>query len=142
MSSPLSTPATRQPLGNDWWYLREKTADAVGSLNTNVTTLSTLVGIPVGSQSGITGNLSFGDISTGVIRGNLQTQMFQGTSPATANTAFTFAHGLGKIPNGAILIQSDVAAILYGNAVSNGWTSTTITLLFSVASVAYTILVI
>jgi hypothetical protein len=140
-STPLTTPPTRRALGADSSYAREKTNDAIGNLNIAVSALQTLVGEGSANSDAIDGNLSFGNLSAGEVQGNLKTELIQGTGPA-ANTAFTLSHTLGKIPNGAILVQSNVAASLYGSASGNGWTDTTITLLLNEASVDYTILVI
>lgn len=143
-TTPLSTPPTRLALGSgkDTWYAREKTVDAIGNLNIAVQQLQTLVGESSSTANAIDGNLSFGNLSEGQTQGNLKTELLQGTSPATANTAFTLTHTLGKIPNGAILVQSSVAAILYGSAATEGWTDSTITLLLNEVSVNYVILVI
>lgn len=141
-SYPLSTPPTRLAMGKDEWRSREKTVDAIGNLNSAVDGLLALTGSNNQNTNAINGNLSFGNVSASKFSGNLHTQMFTGTSPATANTPFTLTHGLGQIPNGAILIQSNAAAILYGNMTSQAWTSTTITLLMSVASISYCILVL
>lgn len=139
--TPLTTPPTRRALGADSSYAREKTNDAIGNLNIAVAALQSLVGESSSTADAIDGNLSFGNLSEGEVQGNLKTELIQGTSPA-ANTAFTVSHTLGKIPNGAILVQSNVAASLYGTASGNGWTETTITLLLNQAAVAYTILVL
>lgn len=142
-TTPLSTPPTRIALGGgkDTWYAREKTNDAIGNLNIAVAALQSLVGESSGTASAIDGNLSFGNLAAGQDQGNLKTNLLQGTSGA-ANTAFTLTHTLGKIPNGAILVQSSVASILYGTASGNGWTNTTITLLLNQADVDYVILVL
>lgn len=141
-SYPLSTPPTRLAIGKDNWRAREKTVDAIGNLNAATNGLISLTGINNNNSNAINGNLSFGNISAGKVSGNLHSQMFTGTSPATANTAFTLTHDLGQIPNGAILIQSNAAATLYGNMNDQSWTTTTITLLMSVASVDYVIIIL
>lgn len=141
-TTPLSTPPVRIPIGQDNWFAREKIADGIGNLNSAVTALQTLVGENQSNTNAINGNLSFGNISQGQAEGNLKTQMFMGTSPSSANTAFTLTHKLGKIPNGAILIQSNATATLYGNMTDQAWTSTTITLLLNQASISYVILVL
>jgi hypothetical protein len=135
----LSTPPTGQQIGNDTWDARQKLNAAVGNLNIAVQQLQILVGDSAANSSLIDGNLSFGNISEGIPQGNLKTELLQGTSPVTANTAFTLSHTLGKIPNGVILVQSNVAAIFYGSA---GWTTTQITIFSNTASVQYTILVL
>jgi hypothetical protein len=139
---PLTTPPTRLAIGKDGWHAREKMVDGIGNLNTAVSALQTLVGYTNDNSTAIDGNLSFGNISMGQPTGNLKTEMLTGTTPATANTAFTLTHTLGKIPNGALLIQSNVAAILYGDMTDQSWTTTTITLLCNQASVNYVILVL
>ena len=139
MSTALTTPPPRQPMGKgvsgDAWFAQQKNNDAIGNLNNAVGALQSLIGTTEGS-------LSFGNIAAGQPQGNLKTELLQGGSPATANTPFTLNHTLGKIPNGAILVQSNTAAILSGSALANGWTKTTITLLINQPSVAYTILVL
>ena len=140
-STPLTTPPTRLAIGKDSWHAREKMVDGIGNLNVAVDALQTAVGNTASNTTAINGNLSFGSLSAGQPQGNLKTEMLTGTSPA-ANTAFTLTHTLGKIPNGAILIQSNVAATLYGDATAQAWTTTTITLLLTVASVNYVILII
>src|ERR1700734_1652432 len=130
---------------NDAWNAREKTVDAITNLNNTAVSTSNAVATLnelVGAGGTLMGNLSFGDIAAGQPTGNLKTILLQGTSPGTANTAFTLTHNLGKIPNGAILVQSNVAATLYGDATAQAWTDTTITLLLSVASVNCTIWVL
>jgi hypothetical protein len=139
--TPLTTPPTRQSIGQDAGHARLKLVDAVGNLNTAVNALQTLTGTATSTSSEVNGNLSFGNISSGKVSGNLKTQMFTGTSPG-ANTPFTLNHNLGKVPNGAILIQSNVAATLYGDMTDQAWTSTTITLLLNQSSVNYVILVL
>lgn len=141
VTPPLTTPPTRLAIGKDGWHAREKMVDGIGNLNTAVSALQTLVGITNDNSTSIDGNLSFGNISMGQPTGNLKTELLQGTSPATANTAFTLTHTLGKIPNGVILVQSNVAAIFYGSA-ANGWTTTQITIFSNTVSVVYTILVL
>ncbi|MHB1955218.1 MAG: hypothetical protein ACYCOU_15910 [Sulfobacillus sp.] len=140
-STPLTTPPTRLAIGKDSWHAREKMVDGIGNLNVAVNSLQTAVGNTAANTTAINGNLSFGNLSAGQPQGNLKTEMLTGTSPA-ANTAFTLTHTLGKIPNGAILIQSSAAATLYGDATAQAWTTTTITLLLTVASVNYVILVL
>ncbi len=153
---PLTTPPSRIAIGKDSWHAREKLVDAVGNLNiavraleSLVTQIATLVGqvntlntSVTGIQTTITGNLSFGDLSHGQPQGNLKTILLQGTSPATPNTAFTLTHNLGKIPNGFVVVQQNVAAIFYGTAAGNAWTTTQLTILANAASVNYTILVL
>ena len=141
-TTPLTTPPTRLAVGKDSWHAREKFVDGIGNLNTAVAALQTAVGNTADNTTAINGNLSFGNISASEPTGNLKTEMLTGTTPATVNTAFTLTHTLGKIPNGAILIQSNVAATIYGDMTDNAWTTTTITLLCTVASVNYVILVI
>lgn len=136
----ISTPPTGQPIGNDSWDARQKINISIGNLQVALQQLQTLVGDTAANSALVNGNLSFGNISEGIPQGNLKTELLQGTSPATANTAFTLTHTLGKIPNGVILAQSNVAAIFYGSA-ANGWTTTQITIFSNTASVVYTILV-
>lgn len=138
----LSTPPTRLAQGKDAWRVREKTVDAIGNLNTAVNGLVALTGATSSNTNAIAGGLSFGNISAGRASANLHTQMFTGTSPSVAGAAFTLSHDLGQIPNGAILIQSNVAAILYGTASSQAWTNTEITLMLNAASVNYCIMVL
>lgn len=137
----LSTPPVRVAIGNDSWYAREKIADGIGNLNNAVEALQSLTGTTQDNTDAINGNLSFGDVADSEYTGNMKAEMFVGTGPA-ANTAFTLTHTLGKVPNGAILIQSNVAAILYGDMTDQAWTSTTITLLLNQSSVNYVILVL
>jgi hypothetical protein len=100
------------------------------------------VGLNNDNTTAIDGNLSFGNLSLGQPTGNLKTELLQGTSPAIHDTPFAIAHTLGKIPNGFVLVQSDVPAIFYGSAAVNGWTTTTITVLSNTDSVNYVILVL
>lgn len=126
MTVPLTTPPTRRPIGSDSSYAREKFNDAIGNLNQAVLSLQ---------------SLSFGNLANGQPTGSLNTFLAQGTSGA-ANTPFTINHPLGQIPNGAILVQSNIAAILYGSAATEGWTSTQISVLLNQASVDYVILIL
>ena len=137
----LSTPPTGNPIGNDSWDARQKLNAAVGNLNIAVQQLQELVGDTAANSSLVDGNLSFGNISEGIPQGNLKTELLQGTSPVSPNTPFNLSHTLGKIPNGFILVQSNVAAIFYGSA-ANGWTTTQITIFSNTASAVYTILVL
>lgn len=150
----LSTPPTRHALGSiyqkgggDAAYAREKFADAVGNLNQSVMQLQTVLGIQTSTSSNVTGllaltsgNLSFGDLAGGQDTGNLKTIMVSGTSPVTPNTAFTITHNLGKIPNGFIAIQKDVASDFYGT--SGSWNTTTMQLFCDKPSVGFVLLVL
>jgi hypothetical protein len=90
----------------------------------------------------LSGNVSFGDTMTNAEPGrNIQCSKAAGTSPAGANTDFTFTHGLGRVPitisgqdtnNGGLLYRSPATA----------WTKTTVTLRCTTASAVYNVIVI
>jgi hypothetical protein len=87
----------------------------------------------------LSGNVSFGQGDTDTGR-NIDVATVDGTSPGTPNTAFSGAHTLGRVPRGFIVIRQNLAASFYDGGLP--WTSTTISLKCSVASVTFTVLVL
>lgn len=61
------------------------------------------------------------------------------TSNATANTADTVTHNLGRVPSGYLVISSSLAGAVYDGGVAN--TSTTLSLKCATASVTAKVLV-
>jgi hypothetical protein len=89
----------------------------------------------------LSANISFGS-TTGNTDGEQNTEGWKatGTTPAVANTEFTVAHGLGRVPMGFIVLLIDKAGIIYKGATA--WTDTDIFLKCNVASVAYYIFIV
>lgn len=84
----------------------------------------------------IMNNISFGDGTNRNDGQNTDTVFLTGTSNAIANTETVFAHQLGRIPIGFIIVKMDKAGRFYSGATA--WTSTGIALKCDVASVAFT----
>jgi hypothetical protein len=87
----------------------------------------------------LSGNVSFGqgDLDTGR---NIDVATVDGFSPTPANTAFSETHTLGRVPRGFIVIRQTLAASFYDGGLP--WTSTSISLKCSVASVTFTLLLL
>lgn len=89
----------------------------------------------------LSGNVSFG-ASTNNVDQDINIDCFKatGTAPGTANTEFSIAHQLGRIPIGFIVASVDQAAIIYKS--TTAWTSSHIYLKCNVASVNYLVILI
>jgi hypothetical protein len=71
--------------------------------------------------------------------GNLCSKYVVFTSNGVANTEDVVTHKLGRIPVGYIVVKQDKAGIVYDSTTT--WTTSTIALKSSVASVAWTLMV-
>ena len=87
----------------------------------------------------LSGNISFGQSDADTGR-NIDVARGTGTSPATPNQTFSVSHALGRVPVGFIVIRTDKACSIYDSGTA--WTSTSISLKCSVASVTFTLLVL
>ena len=83
------------------------------------------------------GRLSFGN---GTASENISGQFVTFTTSATPNAEFSVPHTLGATPIGWLVINKDKAGDLYAG--TTAWTSTSVYLKCSVASVTYTIFLI
>lgn len=70
----------------------------------------------------INGNIGFGN---GVVIDNIDGAWANATT-GLANTDFTLVHNLGRVPIGYLLVQSDIATVVYTGSVAA--TTTNITL--------------
>lgn len=83
---------------------------------------------------GKTRNVFMADEATELIQ-NLSGQFISGTSHETADTEKAFAHTLGRVPRGYIIVSKDKASAFYDGATAN--TADTIYLRCDTASVAF-----
>lgn len=84
------------------------------------------------------GRIRFGTGNTGSNGENISGQWLTITTNASANTESTFTHSIGSIPVGYIVVWQDKAGSLYqGPTTGTAWTTTTISLKCSVASVQF-----
>lgn len=84
------------------------------------------------------GRVRFGSGTTGSAGENIDGAFLTITTNGVANTESTFTHTLGSIPVGYIILGQDKAGSLYQLAgTGTAWTSTTISLKCSVATVAF-----
>lgn len=86
----------------------------------------------------LNGRTRFGAPSTGTNGENISGQWLQITTNGTPNTESTFNHTVGAIPIGYIVVWQDKAGSLYqGPITGTAWTSTSVSLKCSVASVTF-----
>lgn len=86
----------------------------------------------------VQGRISFGTGVDGTQSGNIEGEWQEFTSDAMANTEFSVTHTIGSIPLGYIIVAQDKAGSLYQmDDTGTAWTSTTIYLKCSVASVTF-----
>lgn len=84
------------------------------------------------------GRVRFGSGSTGNGGENIDGQWLQIITNVTGNTESTFTHTLGTTPIGYIVVWQDKAGSLYqGPTTGTSWTSSSISLKCSVASVTF-----
>jgi hypothetical protein len=83
------------------------------------------------------GNISFGNVTNTNTEQNINGVWVTGTSPSTANMAFTVTHVLGRVPVGFDVKRINAAGIIYDSGTA--WTSTEIFLKCSVASATFTL---
>lgn len=84
------------------------------------------------------GRVRFGPGTTGNDGENISGQWITITTNGTANTESTFTHSMGSIPVGYIVVWQDKAGSLYqGPSTGTAWTTTSISLKCSVASVMF-----
>lgn len=82
------------------------------------------------------GRVRFGAGTTGNDGENISGQWLTIVTNGTGNTESTFTHSIGSIPIGYIVIWQDKSASIYqGPTTGTVWTSTTISLKASVATV-------
>lgn len=82
------------------------------------------------------GNVEYGD---GVNSGNIAGNWITVTSPGVANTEFSFAHKLNKVPVGYHIMRRNNTGVIYDG--TTAWTSSLIYLKCTVATQAMTIFV-
>ncbi len=86
----------------------------------------------------LNGRVRFGPGTSGNNGENIAGQFLTITTNVTPNTESTFTHTMGSIPVGYIIIGQDKAGSLYQLAnTGTAWTSSTISLKCSVASVVF-----
>jgi hypothetical protein len=84
------------------------------------------------------GRVRFGGGTTGNKGENIDGQFLTITTDAVANTETTFTHTMGSVPIGYLVLGQDKAGSLYQlSSTGTAWTSTTISLKCSVASVTF-----
>lgn len=83
------------------------------------------------------GRIRFGDGNNGSRGENISGNFAVFTSDGSANNEFEVKHNLGAIPVGFLVIKQNKAGSLYSG--TTVWTSTSIFLKCSVASVAYSL---
>lgn len=89
----------------------------------------------------LSGNVDFGDTMTNVEQGrNIKCSKAKGTTPGTANTDFTIAHSLGRVPITIAAQDTNNGGLLYRGSVA--WTKTTVTLRCTAVSAAYNVVLI
>lgn len=74
-----------------------------------------------------------------VFKDNVNCRTISYTSNGSANTEDGITHTLGKVPTGYIVVSQNKAGVVYNG--SSTWTTTTIYLKNSVATVAVTIII-
>jgi hypothetical protein len=89
----------------------------------------------------LSGNVSFGhDSSNSSSDKNIEGFKDAGTTPATPDTDFSVAHGLGRVPLGYIVLSLDQPVGIYKSPTA--WTTTTAYFRCSTASANYVLIVI
>ena len=84
------------------------------------------------------GRVRFGAGTTGNNGENIDGQWLTITTNGVANTESSFTHSMGSVPIGYIVVWQDKAGSLYqGPATGTAWTTTTISLKCSVATVQF-----
>ena len=84
------------------------------------------------------GRIRFGDGGDGDRGENIHGEFQLFTSHASANTEFSVTHTLGSIPVGYLVLGQDKAGSLYQlSDTGTAWTTTTISLKCSIASVKF-----
>lgn len=83
----------------------------------------------------VNAGISLGRRGAGHRAGNLDAQWVNVVFPSAANTETAVPHGLGRIPEGYHVVRQDRAGSVYDDATTSGWTSDSIYLKCSVASV-------
>lgn len=84
------------------------------------------------------GRVRFGAGVSGQPGENIQGKFLTITTNAVANTETTFTHTLGSVPIGYLILGQDKAGSLYQlSSTGTAWTSSTISLKCSVASVTF-----
>lgn len=90
----------------------------------------------------LSGNVSFGDTMTNNEPGrNVNCWKAAGTTPGVANTDFTIAHGLGRIPITISGQDTNNGGLLYRSP-AIPWTKTAVTLRCTTVSAAYNVVLI
>ena len=88
----------------------------------------------------IGGNISYGSSMANTDQDlNLLIWKASGTSPGVADTDFTIAHSLGKVPITIVGQDTDNGGLLYRGSVA--WTTTTVTLKCTMATSVYNVIV-
>lgn len=82
-------------------------------------------------------NISYGNSNSDPSK-NIVNARSSGTTPAVANTDFTFNHSLGYIPDTIIAQDTNNGGTLYRSP-ATAWTKTTVTLRCTTASAAYVV---
>lgn len=85
----------------------------------------------------LNGQISFGN---GVNLDNMQGRWINVVSPGVADTDFTAAHNLGRVPVGFITVFLDKAGVVYAGSVA--WTAQDVTLRCSAATTTIRLFVI
>lgn len=86
----------------------------------------------------LSGRVRFGPGTSGNDGENIYGQWLNITTNAIANTETTFTHSCGVIPVGYLVVWQDKAGSLYqGPTTGTAWTTTSISLKCSVASVVF-----
>lgn len=89
------------------------------------------------------GRVRYGNGVSGNDGENMNGRFLQITTNGTPDTESTFTHSMGSIPVGYLIMWQSKAGSLYqGPATGTAWTSTTISLKCSVASVTYLLFLI
>jgi hypothetical protein len=89
----------------------------------------------------LNGNVSYGSTMSNTLEdANLSIWKAQGASPATANTDFTIAHSLNRVPITIVGQDTKDGSVLYRSP-TTPWTETTITLRSTGASSVYNLIV-
>jgi len=88
----------------------------------------------------LNGNVSFGSSMTnGQTDTNLNVWKATGISPVAPNTDFTIKHSLGRVPLTIVGQDGTNGGVLYRSPVT-AWTSTTVTLRCTTASMHYNVI--
>ena len=93
----------------------------------------------------INSHITFGNPTVNIVtqpqgKGNIDGAWASVLTPNTANTEFSFAHNLNRVPVGFIVVSIDQAGIVYNSTTT--WTTTSIYLKCNVASANIVIFII